>query len=365
MNYNPTNWQNGDIITAERLNKLENGVAESSIDSGSFDVGLQVDEHDMPYVSKDIEELIEAYNDGKTLIAEVGGLVTSFMVTNYINTDNFKQILLFHFEPTTGESGDIANIPTVLLMVTKENDNQTTALYNGDLMDSGSIDTFEIDIVSGNIMTDIDDIFDAIDSCKTIMNIDALGRNIVYSVLKYENSNNKKEIYLMQTQPICQPSGESIGNVTDLVISIYKVYIDMQNSRQITELYSSTLLEDNVSGSGEDSNIEFIGFELQYPSMAVNCTHTYAQIMSAINQGKDLIATLVTPIFPSKIYTSEIYPSTDETTIQAEFFTIGTNGTGLTGYDLLVVVDANGVEASYIRQFDISATINQIYPADT
>ena len=30
MSYTPTNWQTGDIITAERLNKLENGVAALS-----------------------------------------------------------------------------------------------------------------------------------------------------------------------------------------------------------------------------------------------------------------------------------------------------------------------------------------------
>ena len=27
MSYTPTNWQTGDIVTAEKLNKLENGVA--------------------------------------------------------------------------------------------------------------------------------------------------------------------------------------------------------------------------------------------------------------------------------------------------------------------------------------------------
>ena len=30
MSYTPTNWQNGDVITAEKLNKLENGVANAN-----------------------------------------------------------------------------------------------------------------------------------------------------------------------------------------------------------------------------------------------------------------------------------------------------------------------------------------------
>ena len=30
MSYEPTNWKNGDIITAEKLNKIENGISTSA-----------------------------------------------------------------------------------------------------------------------------------------------------------------------------------------------------------------------------------------------------------------------------------------------------------------------------------------------
>ena len=29
MGYTPSNWQNGDVITAEKLNKMENGIASA------------------------------------------------------------------------------------------------------------------------------------------------------------------------------------------------------------------------------------------------------------------------------------------------------------------------------------------------
>lgn len=32
MAYTPTNWQTGDVITAEKLNKMENGIAGSSLE---------------------------------------------------------------------------------------------------------------------------------------------------------------------------------------------------------------------------------------------------------------------------------------------------------------------------------------------
>lgn len=31
MAYEPTEWKNGDIITAEKLNKIENGIANNGI----------------------------------------------------------------------------------------------------------------------------------------------------------------------------------------------------------------------------------------------------------------------------------------------------------------------------------------------
>ena len=39
MAYTPTNWQNGDVITAEKLNNIENGVA-SAVGAPSYDLVL-------------------------------------------------------------------------------------------------------------------------------------------------------------------------------------------------------------------------------------------------------------------------------------------------------------------------------------
>ena len=42
MSYEPTVWANGDIITAEKINKLENGVADSSNGSNFIILGTGV-----------------------------------------------------------------------------------------------------------------------------------------------------------------------------------------------------------------------------------------------------------------------------------------------------------------------------------
>jgi len=43
MSYTPTEWNNGDVITAEKLNKLENGVAEGGSGGGVLVIHLNND----------------------------------------------------------------------------------------------------------------------------------------------------------------------------------------------------------------------------------------------------------------------------------------------------------------------------------
>lgn len=63
MSYTPTEWDSGDIITAEKLNKIEQGISEASSSGGgegggSGDGGL--------YLLTETEEGIEqSYNDVK------------------------------------------------------------------------------------------------------------------------------------------------------------------------------------------------------------------------------------------------------------------------------------------------------------
>lgn len=55
MAYTPTVWETGDVITAEKLNKAENGIA------GAYPVVLPItnDEHDTPNLGKSWNDLME------------------------------------------------------------------------------------------------------------------------------------------------------------------------------------------------------------------------------------------------------------------------------------------------------------------
>lgn len=70
MSYTPTEWSNGDVITAEKLNKLENGVGDSNI----FIVNISVYGSGGSYTvtaDKTYTELKAAYDAGKIIVGNI------------------------------------------------------------------------------------------------------------------------------------------------------------------------------------------------------------------------------------------------------------------------------------------------------
>lgn len=78
MAYTPTEWQSGDIVTSEKLNKIENGIASTG-GGGVMYVTISYDEVDgEPVYSADktIDEIIAAVQSGhdvRATMAQGGG----------------------------------------------------------------------------------------------------------------------------------------------------------------------------------------------------------------------------------------------------------------------------------------------------
>ena len=88
MSYTPTNWQTGDVVTADKLNKIENGVANGG--------GVLILESN---ISENTIELNASYNDikeavlsGKNIFIEQ--TVTSASGTALATTSFYIQTLL-------------------------------------------------------------------------------------------------------------------------------------------------------------------------------------------------------------------------------------------------------------------------------
>lgn len=69
MAYTPNEWQCGDIVTAEKLNHIEKGVAEVSANSGAFVITAT---GTMPNLTGDKTptELFEAIDQGRVCLIE-------------------------------------------------------------------------------------------------------------------------------------------------------------------------------------------------------------------------------------------------------------------------------------------------------
>ena len=106
MAYEKTNWKSGDTVTSEKLNKLENGVANNDLFIVNFVCeGLLVSEETIGQATSDktIEQIIDAYEDGKRVIGMVRiSESDEFFMTMLLN--------LITIQSFNGEKGAIFNI---------------------------------------------------------------------------------------------------------------------------------------------------------------------------------------------------------------------------------------------------------------
>lgn len=66
MAYTKTNWKDGDVISAEKMNKIEQGIEDAGSSGGSGDV-LVVD-----IVTATFSEMYQAVQDGKAVLGKNG-----------------------------------------------------------------------------------------------------------------------------------------------------------------------------------------------------------------------------------------------------------------------------------------------------
>lgn len=93
MSYTPTNWQTGDTVTAEKLNKMESGIAAAAADP--FIVTFTPTAQDFSGITdKSNAEVYEAFLAGKQIICRIISGETSInapaFVTVFDNNGRFS-----------------------------------------------------------------------------------------------------------------------------------------------------------------------------------------------------------------------------------------------------------------------------------
>lgn len=98
MPYEPTNWQTGETITAEKLNKLENGISELS----NYDIVFTATEDSVTADGLSVEELYQKGGGNLNALMIVNGarFIKSFAHSLYIE-DGVTNVS-FEFLPGTG-----------------------------------------------------------------------------------------------------------------------------------------------------------------------------------------------------------------------------------------------------------------------
>ena len=73
MAYTKTNWKDGDIISAEKMNKIEQGIEDAGSSGGSGDVFV-VDIDHTPFT-----EMYQAVQDGKAVLGKNGLVIPNLI----------------------------------------------------------------------------------------------------------------------------------------------------------------------------------------------------------------------------------------------------------------------------------------------
>lgn len=120
MAYTPTTWATGDTITAEKLNKMEDGIATAEL----FAINVDYDENNQYIMDKTIDEILNALDNGQYVYASdaanfyhpenflyVNENYYSFIFTTiYVNTANDnKPLIKSLFITNTGITIEVAS----------------------------------------------------------------------------------------------------------------------------------------------------------------------------------------------------------------------------------------------------------------
>ena len=82
MSYTPTNWQTGDIVTAQKLNNIETGISNAA---NPFIVTLTPTALDYSgTMDKTVAEIYAAYQAGKRIVFSVSNSTSTIIVSPFI-----------------------------------------------------------------------------------------------------------------------------------------------------------------------------------------------------------------------------------------------------------------------------------------
>lgn len=115
MPYTPTEWSRGDVVTSEKLNKLEQGVAEAGGGSGGGFLKVGIDDEDA--LDKTWKEIHDALLAGYYVVISFEP-ITGIVATNRIILTNQTEN---SYEVTAAEIAQDGNLAFITYATDSEN----------------------------------------------------------------------------------------------------------------------------------------------------------------------------------------------------------------------------------------------------
>lgn len=112
MNYEPTVWKDGDLVTSAKLNKLEQGVASAGGASNTLMVEMVKTQDGWAYESvMDADDIGAAFISGKTVIVH-------FPPWDESNPDAYAQLI--YYAPASSDPNSVYTEPCFLFSYTNK-----------------------------------------------------------------------------------------------------------------------------------------------------------------------------------------------------------------------------------------------------
>ena len=124
MSYTPTEWKTGDVITADKLNNMENGVVNAGlfiINGSGWDPSHNAS-HEIITIDKTYNEIVAAYTSGKRLVIYMAAANFGTFAFNLSSIRNHEEVVSFVFNgdyldfSDAEEYGVLCNVATITIV---------------------------------------------------------------------------------------------------------------------------------------------------------------------------------------------------------------------------------------------------------
>ena len=104
MSYTPTEWKKGDVITATKLNKIEQGIEAASSGPSVLTINIAVSEQGTATMDKTFSEILTAFQSGSVIRCVWTGFGVYSTVSFITSDENGNNVSETYLQTTSSDT---------------------------------------------------------------------------------------------------------------------------------------------------------------------------------------------------------------------------------------------------------------------